>query len=427
MLRTNVVRAATRRRLSAVGVLGVAVVLAAAGCSSSKNHSGDTTSGGPTSSGSASAPGSDKAATGSPVKVGFINAEGGTAISLPQVGDAARAVVKYANEHLNGLGGHVIQLDECHDLVDGASVVACGNKFVQDGVVAVVEGLISAETPIPTVANAGIPWIGNVNTLAYLKLKNVYAIDSTAIADYGALAQAAKDKGYKKILYITPQTPTAAEAVTDIMKPLVSSIGATLDYVAIPSTAADPTPQVVGGMSKKPDAVWIVGTAPFCKTVLPAISGAPGGSSVTLYMNDSCASSGSLSSLPDGSVEDTTYVPGSTDAETKLYESVMKNYGPSGTDLSGNTSFGFLNMLGFIRAVNAGGLTGSVTAQSVGQAIQAAKNVPLPLFTGKTFTCDGSAVPKLSAICATATTTATISGGKLTDIKVVDAGPLFQN
>jgi branched-chain amino acid transport system substrate-binding protein len=422
-----VVRAAARRRLYAIGVLGVAVAATLTACSNSNNDQGGSSSSPPSSTAAGtSVLGPDKAATGSPVTVGFINAQGGTTISLPQVGYAAEAAVKYANAHLGGLDGHVIRLDVCHDLVDGASVVACGNQFVHDGDVAVVEGLISAETPIPTVASAGIPWIGNVNTLAYLKLKNVYAIDSTAIADYGALVQAAKDKGYKKILYLTPDTPAATEAVNDILRPLVSGIGATLYYVPIPATVADPTPQVAGGMSKNPNAVWIVGTAPFCNGVLPAISGAPGGNSVPLYMNDSCASSGPLSSLPGGTVEDTTYVPGSADAETRLYEAVMKAYAPAGTELSGNTTFGYLNMLGFIRAVNAGGLSGSVTAQSVGRALRAAKDVPLPLFTGKTFTCDGTAIPKLPAICSAATTTATVSGGKLTDVRVVDAGPLFQ-
>jgi len=53
-------------------------------------------------------------------------------VSIPEIGDAAEATAKYANDYLGGVGGHPIQIVRCADKADGASATACANQFVQD-------------------------------------------------------------------------------------------------------------------------------------------------------------------------------------------------------------------------------------------------------------------------------------------------------
>src|SRR5215218_9900739 len=124
------------RRGRTIAVLGVVAVLAAA-CS---DDGGSGSSGGTGGSADTSVLGEENAATGTPIKIGLYNVEGGSAVSLPQVGDAAEAAVEYANAYLGGIGGHEIEVVRCGDKADGASAAACGNQFVQEGVVAVVAG-----------------------------------------------------------------------------------------------------------------------------------------------------------------------------------------------------------------------------------------------------------------------------------------------
>src|SRR3954470_21103374 len=129
-----------------IGAAILACALATTACSSSASDDADTSSGRIASTGNTNTLGVNKPASGTPVKIGFVNLEGGAALSLPDIRKAAEAVAKYANAHLGGIGGHPVQLDVCNDVADGASLLACGNRFVQDKVVAVVEGLVSSES-----------------------------------------------------------------------------------------------------------------------------------------------------------------------------------------------------------------------------------------------------------------------------------------
>ncbi|WP_235949206.1 ABC transporter substrate-binding protein [Candidatus Frankia alpina] len=65
------------------------------------------------------------------MKIGFITAEGGSAISLPEVREGAQAAVAYANDYLGGIGGRPIQLVVCKSQEDAASARTCANEMVE--------------------------------------------------------------------------------------------------------------------------------------------------------------------------------------------------------------------------------------------------------------------------------------------------------
>ena len=122
----------------------------------------DDASGGDAPAADTSVLGESNPATGSVVKVGLYNVEGGSRVSLPQIGDAAVAAVDYANEYLGGLAGHEIEVVRCADKADGASAAACANTFVQEGVVAVVTGQPAVtDQLVPVIQGAGIPYVGS--------------------------------------------------------------------------------------------------------------------------------------------------------------------------------------------------------------------------------------------------------------------------
>jgi branched-chain amino acid transport system substrate-binding protein len=70
-------------------------------------------------------------------------------------------------------------------------------------------------------------------------------------------------------------------------------------------------------------------------------------------------------------------------------------------------------MLGLIRATAS--LTGDPTPASITAAIKQAKDVPLPVGGGLTFTCDGKAVPGLPSNCSGSDVMLTLQDRKALD------------
>src|SRR6185369_11697403 len=145
-----------RRRLHVTVAAGLAAVaLAAAGCGSSGGSGGGA-------NGSAGADaailGTPKAASGTPVKIGFVSTGRTPAVDTSDEIKGAQATVAYANAYLGGLRGHPIELVPCEEKGVPAAAQACGNKFLQDHVAAVAAGSPGQTDPwIQIVSPAGIP------------------------------------------------------------------------------------------------------------------------------------------------------------------------------------------------------------------------------------------------------------------------------
>jgi branched-chain amino acid transport system substrate-binding protein len=413
-----------RRGGALAAVLGIVVVLATA-CSGNSGSS-DSASGS-SASVDASVLGDKNAATGSPVKIGLYNVEGGSAVSQPNVGDAAQAAADYANEYLGGIGGHKIDIVRCADKADGASAAACANTFVQEKVAAVVAGQPAiTDQIVPVIQGAGIPWVGSSPAGgAELADDSAYFFSSGFIGLLGAEAVYSKQKGYKNVTMIGAENPQLVGAVTAIGKPLFQGQGVTLNLVTVPQGTADATSQVTAATQSKPDAVSIVADNTVCQSVLSALSTI--GATQPTMVNSSCTAPEVMDAVGESGIDGITlFTTGDTTGdndEAKLYQAVMKQYA-SDVDPGGITPTGYLGMLGFVRAVNAGNLTGDPTPASVTAAVKAAKDVPLPIGQGKTFSCDATAFPSpaiKATICNSLFFVTTFSGLKPGPYDTVDA------
>src|SRR3954452_11507424 len=372
-----------RRGAATAAVLGVVVVLAAA-CSG--NSGASSSSSGSSASVDSAVLGDKKAATGTPVKIGLLNVEGGSAVSEPEIGDSAQAAADYANDYLGGLDGHKIEVVRCGDKADGASAAACANQFVQDGVAAVVVGqAATADTFVPVVQGAGIPYFGASPAAASeLADDNAYFVSSGFLGLLAAEAVYSKQQGYKTVTMFGAENPQLVSAVNAVGKPLFQGQGVTLDLVTVPQGTADATSQVTAGTTSKPDAVSVVADATVCQSVLTALNTV--GSTVPKYVNSASVAQSVLDGVGEAGIDGSVlFTSGDTNnadqEETALYMAVMQQYAPD-VDIHGIAANGYLAMLGLVRAVNTTGLSGDPTPESVAAAIKGAKDVPLPIGDG---------------------------------------------
>lgn len=412
-----------RRGGATAAVLAVVVVLVAA-CS---GDDGSSDSSGTSESVDTSVLGDKNEATDSPIKIGLYNVEGGSAVSQPDVGDAAQAAADYANDYLGGLGGHEIEIVRCQDKADGASAAACANQFVQEGVATIVAGQPAiTDQIVPVVQGAGIPWVGSSPSgAAELGAANADFFSSGFIGLLAAEAVYAKEQGYTNVTMIGSENPQLIGAVNAVGKPLFQGQGVTLDLVTVPQGTADATSQVTAATQSNPDALSIVADNTVCQSVLSGLSTI--GATQPKFVNSSCVAPEVLEAVGESGIDGTVlFTTGDTtgdDEEAQLYRAVMQEYAPD-ADPGGITPTGYLSMLGFVRAVNAGGVTGDVTPESIATAIKAATDVPLPIGQGNTFSCDVTSFPSpaiKATICNSLFFVTTYSGLEPGPYETVDA------
>jgi branched-chain amino acid transport system substrate-binding protein len=420
------------RALVAAGLAALAV--GSAGCGDEKKtptgSGGDNAATSTTASTSSSggALGPEKPATGSPVHVGWINAQGGQAINVPDFTKEADAAVNYINSHLGGLQGHKLVLEKCFDRGDGASVPACINKFVQKGVVAIVEGTLTAESAgVPIAVKAGIPWVGDILEISQLREDGVFAPVSLDLSLLGAQMAFAQENHAKSIVVVSYNIPALTSVVKEVFQPLAGVIGAKLTPVLQPPTLADPTPQVTAGMRKaKPDYAIVAGTQQFCQQVVPIVRSAST-ARIPIYGNSLCSVPEAIKALGEnatGLATQSAYFTSVDTQEAKLYRAVLDKWAP-GINPTANYQ-GYIFPLALARAVNAYKKPeGELTVQHVMSALKEAKDVPVPL-VGGTFTCNGRVVPAFPGACATNSYQATSgSDGEFTNVHAINPTSLL--
>ncbi|MET7769448.1 ABC transporter substrate-binding protein [Nocardia sp. NPDC005366] len=400
-------------RVGRLGLMALVPAIALATACSSGSDSMST---------SAEAPSSafpDQPATGSPVKIGLINPEGGPAVSMPSNREAAEAVIKYANANLGGIAGHRIELVTCASKEDPASNRDCANKMVEAKVSAVVVTTTAyGDTMVPVIAEAGIPYLTPVGASgAEMTAANAFSLTGGFPGTLKSMATYASGKGYKKVTAFVIDSGAATPTARAVGGPAFSAAGIDLQVVPIPPGTPDATPQVSSGISGDVGAVAVVGDATMCTSVLKSLGTL--GATQDKILIQPCLDPATIEAVGDameGARVFTSADLTSDDSEAVLYRSIMKKYAPK-TETAGYTYVGYQGMLGLVRAAQ--GVTGDPTAAAVSTAIKTAQNVSLPAGHGITFTCGGTAMALLPAICSTQLVTVTISDGKPSDPQVI--------
>jgi branched-chain amino acid transport system substrate-binding protein len=413
--------------------LVAAVALLAGACSDDDGDdggSGDTS----TTVDVAAALGEPNPASGEPVKIGLITEGGSEAIGSQSelTEQGARIAVEYANQYLGGIGGRPIELVVCGNGATPAGAQDCANQMVENGVVAVTlpfTGFGASQAPIIT--GAGISYVtGSGNSAEELTAPNAFALTGGYPGTLGAFAKHAQEHDVKRFAMVTIDVPSATQAAETLGGMVFKNAGVEYEVVAAPPGTPDLTPQVQSAVDGGADAIGVTGDVTFCTSFLQAYQTLA--LTETKYVIAPCVDPTVIESLGDvlaGSWIATITSNSGEDAD--IYSAIVDLYAPDeGIDADPNVSVGVAAgvgaVLNLVRAMD--GLTGDVTKETVLAQMKAAKDVPLFLGGGQTFTCDGTAVPIMPNVCSAGFQMGTLTAdGQIEDLEPVDASDLFKN
>ena len=408
-------RALPMRRRVALAALPVALLATACGGGSSSNG-GDKSSSKVPAALSTYFPGTK--ATGSVVKIGLINPEGGATTDLPELREAAEAALKYANEQLGGIGGHQIEYVVCKSKEDPASSRDCANQMVEAKVAAVLTTATGqGDAIVPVVTGAGIPYIaaqGNSGT--EFASPHSYMWTGGFPGTMLSIAKFAKGQSYAKVNALALNVPAVVGGISQLATPMFTAMGMKITITPLPLGAADVTPQVTTAEKGKPDAELIAGDATVCIAVLKALQ--TSGTKTQILAGQPCSDAKvteAVGSALDGAKIFSPYDTSSDEVEAQLYRYVMSRYAPS-ANASGLAGIAYEGALTLFRALKD---VTDVTPAGLDTALKAAKGVPIAAGHGLTATCDGKQFPTLTALCSSGAMVSTVESGKLTKTTVI--------
>jgi branched-chain amino acid transport system substrate-binding protein len=197
---------------------------------------------------------------------------------------------------------------------------------------------------------------------------------------------------------------------------------------AAPGTP-DLIPQLQSAVDSGADVIGLTGDVTFCTSFLQAYETLA--LDVPKYVIAPCVDPtvvDSLGGVLAGSYLATISSSGGEDAET--YGAIVEKYG-AGEDIdtdpqvSAGVAAGTQAVINLVRAME--GLSGEVTKDTVMAQMKAAKDVPLWLAEGQTFTCDGTAISIMPNVCSAEFFVGTLDEeGQVTDPESVNAAALFE-
>ncbi|MCW2530123.1 MAG: hypothetical protein JWM76_4983 [Pseudonocardiales bacterium] len=416
-------------RLAFAGILAVALAATAA-CSSSTKSASSGTSGSAGASGSVL--GAANAASGTPITLGFITDGKSAAIDFSSQEQTAQAAVKYINEHLGGVAGHPIALKVCETQQTPARAIDCANQMVTAGVPVVLNPLTGVgPSLVPIIAAAGIPYVTFAGTTAAeLTTPNVFSLTGSIASFLGGIAEYSKEQGFKRVAVMGMNIPAVIQSLNTLGKLVFTKAGVDMQIVPVSPGSADLTPQIQTVIDGKADAMLVFGDATICAGALKAASALNYTGKRMVVAQ--CVKSSISSTIPGGWAGVTISATANLqagDKEYELYKAVLKQYSPD-TAKANSVDTGAINgygaVLGFARSMSAM-TTGDLTSKAISTTISAAKDSILPVGGGLKFTCDGTAVAGLSAICSVGAQITTLTkDGAATTYTPVDASSLFK-
>jgi branched-chain amino acid transport system substrate-binding protein len=416
--------AMARRAGTAFALLGL-VSLVAAGCGSSSKGGGNAS---PSGSAASSAPaataavlGTPNKATGTPIKLGFVNDGASQGINNSGYFTTAQTAVKYANDYLGGLNGHVLSLDHCETGNTPSGATACGVQMVKDNVATVLVATSAQDHSIFAAIGGKIPYVtGAAADTGILLSKGGFVLDNS-LGGLGAGLASAKQAGAKKAGIIVIDVPAATGPIKALADPYYKKAGITLDLIPISASVADQTPQIQQAIARGDGQFTITGTNDFDGSALKALKqlGFKGPTLTALTPFPKSV----VDNVPggvEGVINAVSVTDAPTDKDVQVYNAASQKYNGVVSDTGTTSQLGYAVVLSFVKALT--GVTTAIDATSIQTALSSMpKPVPLVLGGGITFQCGSKPFAIIPNVCSSTILVGTLKAdGTVTKYEVVD-------
>jgi ABC-type branched-subunit amino acid transport system substrate-binding protein len=385
--------------MHAVVALAVATALVVIGSAcSSTTTSGATQPAGTTDDASALL-GPKHEATGSPIKIGFVDDGKAQNIDFTATVAAFDATVQYANEHLGGINGHQIVVDECATNDVPSQATDCGVRMVNDKVAAVLVPVSAQDSRIfDALDGSGVPYVTYAASAQNIVTKPGAFLLTNPLATLAAPAKIAKDDNVKKAAIVVVDVPAATGPLTSIAQPIFKKAGIDLDVIPIPLETADMTPQLQQAISGGAEQFTVIGQDAFNGTAIKTLKQLGFTGKVLMV---TAPTQNVVDAVPGG-LGGVVYVTSATtdpsDRDVQLYDAVTQTY-MNAVVPDTQSAWAFSLVLAFVKALE--GDTAAVDAPTVTKALSSMpKALPVPLGGGLEYQCGAKVISFLPNVCA---------------------------
>ncbi len=407
-------KTAFRRTAPLVAASTLALALTLSGCSTASSGGGSTTAATPVDSSTFSA---DQIALGveytggtagaadtslDPVKIGFINVDGGVP-SFPESTNAAEVAVRFINEQLGGVDGHPVEIVQCNIVQGEEDAQKCAQDFANDPDILTVQlGMTVLGTgPIYTTLGESKNVVGqgtfNPNDLDQPGV-NFYEAAAYATGP-GVIVYANDYLKAKKIAVVYDGTDPGASSAAQVITGLGPQFD--MDITSVPATnTSEWASALAAAGAQTADAVVMSGSTTACVPFAEALQQL--GVTAPVETFGFCQDSSVAEAL--GDYPKWTYIQplkspiGVEDADVQLYNAVMDAYSPD-ANRAGGANGTFQMFVSQVRALNEVGYD-NLSVEAIRDAVH---DFTGPVFVGpQTIECGQYADQGAQSLCTTA-------------------------
>lgn len=340
-------------------------------------------------------------ASGTPIKLGMVNQENTPVGSFPELSRADQAAIAFINEQLGGVDGHPLELEVCNTGFSAEGSTACGQRFVEAGVVAVLGGIDVFGNAIDILRDNEIPYIGGIPVSTQSATSaNSFQFSggiwgaTIAFADYAATTLKAQRVAivYGEFGSITQSAEYGRKVLEDR--------GVTTQLVPYPILATDISSPLQAAASADPDAILVLAADTGCKAGFDGIAALQ--TAAQAFYVGACAAPSIIDRVDASKTEGAIFnVEGTVDRadpdlDLLLYTAVVQTYG-NGLDPIGAGTVSFRSLMNLYLVLHEIGAD-RLTPPAIGAAFRA--TVDAPSFMGHDYTCDGKQLAGLPALCS---------------------------
>ena len=399
-------RASRRARRGAGRALALAAVATVLVAATACGGDGDKAAGGAASTvGQPQALlGPEDRAGGEPVRIGIVSDGQTAAYDTSDEPRAAGATAEFWNEHRGGIGGRPIELVPCETGGDPAGGTDCGNRLVEEHVVAVIfnnSGV--AEQAWEPLHAAGIPTMLYQATADRMNAdrRSTFLLVNPIPTLFGLPVALAEHEHADRVAFVVIDVPVAVNAFTSEGPKILRNAGLDYDVVRVPPGTPDMTPQMQQIADSGADVVHVLGNDTFCIAAFQGLKTA--GYRGKIAAVSQCIDDATRKAIPGQDLEGISVLSsvalGAThDPTYQLYRAVMQTYGDDVRDPSNINAMGAYTVMAAL-ATSLEGISGAITPESVTRTIKAMPERKLPGGGGATFRCGGSAMSSYPAVC----------------------------